>query len=72
MADSISIYSRITITDTMIVETEEKDVRHPEGKILLKNGNVLDCYEKEDRPVAIKPDIVGLDTSREFLWTKAK
>ena len=38
----------------MIIETEEKDVRHPEGKILLKNGNVLDCYEKEDRPERIK------------------
>jgi hypothetical protein len=40
----------------MIIETEEKDVRHPEGKILLKNGNVLDCYVKEDRPVVIEPD----------------
>ena len=54
----------------MIIKTEEKDVRHPEGKILLKNGNVLDCYEKEDRPVAIKPDIVGLDMTGEFLRTK--
>lgn len=40
----------------MIIETEEKDVRHPEGKILLKNGNVLDCCVKEDRPVVIEPD----------------
>lgn len=70
MSDSISIYSRITITDTMIVETEEKDVRHPQGKILLKNGNVLDCYEKRDRPVTIKPDAVGLDMTGEFLRTK--
>ena len=42
----------------MIVETEEKDVRHPQGKILLKNGNVLDCYEKGDRPVTIKPSVL--------------
>lgn len=54
----------------MIIETEEKNVRHPEGKILLKNGNVLDCYEKEDRPVAVKPEILGLDMTGEFLRTK--
>lgn len=33
----------------MIIETEEKDVRHPEGKILLRNGNVLDCYPEKNR-----------------------
>ena len=54
----------------MIIETEEKDVRHPEGKILLKNGNVLDCYENEDKPVVIKPDVVGLDMTGEFLQLK--
>ena len=54
----------------MIIETEEKDVRHPEGKILLKNGNVLDGYVKEDRPETIKPDVVGLDTTGEFLQIK--
>lgn len=53
----------------MIIETKEKDVCHPEGKILLKNGNVLDCYVKEDRPMTIKPDVVGLDMTGEFLWT---
>ena len=54
----------------MIIETEEKDVRHPEGKILLKNGNVLDCYENEDKPVVTKPDVVGLDMTGEFLQIK--
>ena len=53
----------------MIIETKEKDVCHPEGKILLKNGNVLDCYVKEDRPMTIKPDVVGLNMTGEFLWT---
>ena len=38
----------------MIIETEEKDVRHPEGKILLKNGNALDCYAKEDNAEAVE------------------
>ena len=56
----------------MIIKTEEKDVRHPEGKILLKNGNVLDCYEKEDRPAAIRPDVVGLDMTGEFLQMKGQ
>lgn len=30
----------------MIIKTEEKDVRHPEGKIVLNNGNILDCFLK--------------------------
>ena len=34
----------------MILETEEKDVRHPDGKILLKNGTVLECFPKLNRP----------------------
>lgn len=54
----------------MIIETEEKDLRHPAGKILLKNGNVLDCYVKEDRPMTVKPDVVGLDMTGEFLQRK--
>jgi hypothetical protein len=39
----------------MIVEIEEKDVRHPEGKILLKNGNVLDCYPNGSSPAVSEP-----------------
>lgn len=51
----------------MIIETEEKDVRHPEGKIQLMNGNVLDCYPKTDQPCAIVRDKLSLDTTGEFL-----
>mgnify|MGYP003564820550 FL=1 len=51
----------------MIIETEEKDVRHPEGKIQLKNGNVLDCYPITDQPGAIVRDNLLLDTTGEFL-----
>lgn len=51
----------------MIIETEEKDVRHPEGKIQLMNGNVLDCYPKTDQPCAIVRDKLSLDTTDEFL-----
>ena len=28
----------------MIIATEEKDVRHPEGRILLKSGKTLECF----------------------------
>ena len=51
----------------MIIETEEKDVRHPEGKIQLKNGNVLDCYPITDQPGVIVRDNLSLDTTGEFL-----
>ena len=54
----------------MIVETEEKDVRHPEGKIVLKNGNILDCFLKADQPAVINRDKVALDTTGEFLQVK--
>ena len=49
------------------METEDKDVRHPEGKILLMNGNELDCFDKESKPAIIVPDTLGLDTTGEFL-----
>lgn len=45
----------------MIIETEERDVRHPKGKILLKNGTVLDCHPKPVRPDAIEKNTVELD-----------
>lgn len=54
----------------MINETKEKDVRHPDGKILLRNGNVLDCYPKENQPQIILPDEIGLDRSGEYLKIK--
>lgn len=56
----------------MIIETEEKDVRHPDGKILLKNGTMLDCYPKESQPQTIIPDKIGLDRSGEYLQIKGK
>lgn len=51
----------------MIIETEEKDVHHPEGKIQLKSGAILDCFPKTDQPVAIAQDKLSLDTTGEFL-----
>ena len=54
----------------MIIETEEKNVRHPEGKIQLKNGNVLDCYPITDQPGAIIRDNLSLDTTGEFLQVR--
>ena len=56
----------------MITETEDKDVRHPEGKLLLMNGNVLDCYPKENQPQTILPDDICLDQSGEYIQIKAK
>lgn len=55
---------------SMKTETEEKDVCHPNGKILLRNGIVLDCYPKESQPANIVPDAVGLDMCGEFLQIK--
>ena len=51
----------------MIIETAEKDVRHPEGKILLMNGSVLECYPTGDPSTGILEDKVELDKSGEFL-----
>ena len=56
----------------MIVETKEKDLRHPEGKILLRNGKVLDCYPKSSQPQTIIPDDIGLDLSCEYLRIKGE
>ena len=52
------------------MDMKEKDVCHPEGKILLENGNILDCYLKEDQPATISKDEVALDTTGEFLQIK--
>ena len=54
----------------MIIETEEKGVRHPEGKIILKNGNILDCFQKACPPAVVSRDEVALDTTGEFLKMK--
>ena len=55
---------------TMKMETKERDVRHPEGKILLMNGNILDCIEKADRPETVESDNVEIDRTGEFLQVK--
>ena len=44
----------------------------PEGKIVLTNGNVLDCYPKSDRPAVIKPDNLALDKSGIYLSVKER
>ena len=54
----------------MTIEAKEKDVRHPERKILLKNGNILDCFLKELQPAIISGDELVLDTTSEFLQIK--
>ena len=54
----------------MIIETEEKNVRHPEGKIQLKSGTILDCFTKTDQPAAIVQDKLSLDTTGEFLQVR--
>ncbi len=51
----------------MTIETAEKDVRHPEGKILLKNGNLLDCFPKADQQESIVADNLALDSTGDFL-----
>lgn len=50
-------------------EMQEKKLKHPEGKILLMNGNLLDCFPREDRPRRPEPDPVRIDTTGVFLRT---
>lgn len=56
----------------MMNENEQTIVSHPDGKIILMNGNVLDCYPKKDQPSAIIPDEIGLDTTGEWLNLKKR
>ena len=53
-----------------MIETIEKNVRHPEGKMLLMSGSVLDCFPKIDQPAVIIRDEVALDATGEFLQVK--
>ena len=53
-----------------MIETTEKNVRHPEGKMLLMSGAVLDCFPKIDQPAVIIRDKVALDATGEFLQVK--
>ena len=60
-----------TIIVTMMIGSE-KGVHHPEGKILLMNGNVLDCFMKKSRQAAIVQDKVGLDITGNFFQIKRR
>lgn len=52
----------------MSTVNNEAAVIHPNGKILLMNGNILECYPKAEAPVDIKPDAgLELDTTGEYL-----
>ena len=51
----------------MNTASNETEVLHPEGKILLVNGNILDCYPKAEASDGIRHDDLELDTTGEFL-----
>lgn len=52
----------------MSTVNNETAVIHPNGKILLMNGNILECYPKAEAPDDIKPDAgLELDTTGEYL-----
>ncbi len=52
----------------MSTVNNETAVIHPNGKILLMNGNILECYTKAEAPDDIKPDAgLELDTTGEYL-----
>lgn len=48
------------------IQTEEK-VIHPEGKILLINGNTIDGYPNGNPSVIVKKNGLQLDTTGEYL-----
>ena len=50
----------------MLNDNTQTGVIHPEGKILLLNGNVLDCFPKDELPEIVLPEEVHLDSSGEF------
>ena len=52
----------------MSTANNETEILHPEGKILLMNGNILECYQKTEVPDDIKPDAgLEIDTTGEYL-----
>lgn len=53
-----------------MIDTKETDVCHPDGKIMLLNGNVLDCYPKPDTPGIIQGGQLELDRTREYFKTR--
>ena len=54
----------------MSTTCDKTEVLHPEGKILLMNGNILECYPKAEASDGIKQDGLELDTTGEFLRIK--
>lgn len=62
-----SIFIGILKFDITMMETKENDICHPDGKILLLNGNVLDCYPKSDPSAVIQKDRLELDRTGEYL-----
>ena len=50
----------------MSTASNETEVLHPEGKILLMNGNILDCYPKAEASDDIRQYGLELDTTGEF------
>jgi len=54
----------------MSIVSNETEVLHPEGKILLMNGNILECHQKADVANVIKCDGVELDATGEYLRIK--
>ena len=54
----------------MNTASNETEVLHPEGKILLMNGNILECHPKAKVSDDIKQDVLELDTTGEFLSVK--
>jgi hypothetical protein len=51
--------------------TEEKSI-HPEGKILLINGNLIDGYEKEDQKENTVDNELRLDTTGKYFQISRK
>lgn len=43
---------------------------HPEGKILLMNGTLLDCFPKETRPETIPQEVLSVDTTGDYFRVK--
>ena len=50
----------------MSIVNNETAVTHPKGKILLMNGNILECYPKTEAPDDIKPE-AGLGCERSVI-----
>ncbi len=52
----------------MSTVNNETEVLHPEGKIQLMSGNILECHPKAEASDDIKPDTgLELDTTGEYL-----